>query len=166
MGCPLYRRDFHVGQGRGAGPRRIPGNIYVTGASIEGYHDSYATVKYDADGNELWVARDIFFWPTSLDVDDAGNVYVTGMSSTVTCPSRSSTTRTATNCGSHGTQSTIRRIKSILLSDDRGGRFGIAVYVAGCISNFRSTSMLFLRLGVPGPESTMFTGNLDGVHPI
>ena len=34
------------------------GNVYVTGNSYGGGTDSdYATVKYDADGNELWVAR-------------------------------------------------------------------------------------------------------------
>jgi hypothetical protein len=31
------------------------GNVYVTGGS-SGFED-YATIKYDAAGNELWVAR-------------------------------------------------------------------------------------------------------------
>jgi streptogramin lyase len=56
------------------------GNVYVTGQSSgpSGSLD-YATVKYDPDGNQLWVARyrggD---FPTAIAVDAAGNAYVTG----------------------------------------------------------------------------------------
>ncbi len=50
------------------------------------YTDDYATVKYDPQGNQLWVARytgPLFFseWDegaTDLAVDRSGNVYVTG----------------------------------------------------------------------------------------
>jgi len=64
------------------------GNVYVTGNSygsgIPPFHD-YATIKYDPDGNELWVQRyngpgnsaDIAL---ALAVDGSGNVYVTGVS--------------------------------------------------------------------------------------
>ncbi len=63
------------------------GNVFVTGGSVgggNGYKD-YATVKYDPDGNELWVARydgtaedeDVAM---DLTVDPSGNVYVTGHS--------------------------------------------------------------------------------------
>lgn len=65
------------------------GNVYITGGSYSGdtnYMD-YATIKYDPNGNELWVARynrtrrsgDI---ATSIAVDDLGNVYITGHSGT------------------------------------------------------------------------------------
>jgi hypothetical protein len=80
------------------------GNVYVTGLSWGGSttsHD-YATVKYDRDGNELWVARyngpsnlssGNLLWvaryngtgngddiPTAVVVDGRGNVDVTGRS--------------------------------------------------------------------------------------
>ena len=62
------------------------GNVYVTGHSY-GYDagDDYATIKYDLDGNELWVARYNgtgwgMDWAEALAVDDSGNVYVTGLS--------------------------------------------------------------------------------------
>ena len=62
------------------------GSVYVTGRS-RGEEDNidYATVKYDSDGNELWVARydgpaggaDLAY---SIGLDALGNVYVTGES--------------------------------------------------------------------------------------
>jgi hypothetical protein len=65
------------------------GNVYVTGKSCSGgsYSTSdYATIKYDASGNQLWVAR--YNGPGNnedgaylLAVDDGGNSYVTGYSS-------------------------------------------------------------------------------------
>ena len=63
------------------------GNVYVTGESTgSGTGTDYATIKYDIDGRQLWVARyngldngkDI---ARSIVVDDKGNVFVTGESS-------------------------------------------------------------------------------------
>jgi hypothetical protein len=59
------------------------GNIYVTGSS--GALSDYATVKYDTNGQELWVAlyngpaNDNDF-PSNLVLDKAGNVYIAGSS--------------------------------------------------------------------------------------
>ncbi|MGB7062347.1 MAG: SBBP repeat-containing protein [Candidatus Zixiibacteriota bacterium] len=64
-------------------------NVYVTGRSYDtATSDDYATVKYDAQGNELWVRRyngpaDGWDEASGLTVDDFGNVYVTGGSSGV-----------------------------------------------------------------------------------
>lgn len=62
------------------------GNVYVTGTSIDSnINRDYATVKYDAAGNELWVKRyngtiNGYDAAYSLAVDASGNVYVTGSS--------------------------------------------------------------------------------------
>ena len=60
------------------------GNVYVTGSSKgDDYDWDYLTIKYDSDGNELWIAR--YDGPyggydagTAIEVDRSGNVYVTG----------------------------------------------------------------------------------------
>ena len=63
------------------------GNVYVTGRSMASSTSNYdyATVKYDGDGRQLWVARydgpaASTDWPSRVAVDEAGNVYVTGRS--------------------------------------------------------------------------------------
>lgn len=62
------------------------GNVYVTGYSEGiGTYVDYATVKYDSDGNELWVRRydgpeNSFDGACAITVDGWGNVYVTGKS--------------------------------------------------------------------------------------
>ncbi|KPK97816.1 MAG: hypothetical protein AMJ90_10250 [candidate division Zixibacteria bacterium SM23_73_2] len=60
------------------------GNVYVTGYSFSGGTD-YATIKYDTEGNEIWVKRyngpgNDFDWARAIAVDGSGNVYVTGLS--------------------------------------------------------------------------------------
>jgi len=66
------------------------GNIYVTGRSYNSDSDieddwDYATVKYNSEGQEQWVARydgpeNSYDKATAIAVDGSGNVYVTGYS--------------------------------------------------------------------------------------
>ena len=63
------------------------GNIYVTGSSfgLDGTYD-YATIKYNAAGQEQWVSRyngpgDLDDFATAMAVNSSGDVYVTGESS-------------------------------------------------------------------------------------
>jgi hypothetical protein len=62
------------------------GNVYVTGESEgAGSATDFATLKYDAQGNQQWLARyngsNTFDQATALAVDVSGSVYVTGRSS-------------------------------------------------------------------------------------
>ena len=59
------------------------GNAYVTGTSWTGSNSVIATVKYDANGNQLWVTRFIrgSAGGFALTIDNSGNCYVTGFSS-------------------------------------------------------------------------------------
>jgi uncharacterized delta-60 repeat protein len=63
------------------------GNIYVTGSSfgVNGTYD-YATIKYNAVGQEQWVSRyhgpgDLDDFAIAMAVNSSGDVYVTGESS-------------------------------------------------------------------------------------
>ncbi len=62
------------------------GNIYMTGWSTgNGTGSDFATIKYDSNGSQLWVARyngpaNGFDLAYALALDNAGNVYVTGWS--------------------------------------------------------------------------------------
>jgi hypothetical protein len=63
------------------------GNVYVTGQSwsADTSNYDYATVKYNADGQQQWVSRydgpaNDYDYPTGIAVDNSGNVYVTGES--------------------------------------------------------------------------------------
>ncbi|MDI6803319.1 MAG: SBBP repeat-containing protein [Bacteroidota bacterium] len=65
------------------------GNVYITGSSSDGNADAdYKTIKYDTDGFKLWY--NTFSGPgtwnsynaaKAIDIDNSGNVYVTGSSS-------------------------------------------------------------------------------------
>ena len=54
------------------------GSVYVTGNSAGAAPTETATIKYDANGNQIWVARSSQSAPFAIAVD-AGSVYVTGL---------------------------------------------------------------------------------------
>ena len=61
------------------------GNVYVTGQSGSGAGADYATIKYDASGDQLWVKRyngvgNAMDKAYALGLDAKENVYVTGFS--------------------------------------------------------------------------------------
>ena len=61
----------------------ISGNIYLTGTSDVSGGSDWATVKYNNDGVEQWVARfdgpgNYYDGASAVTVDGSGNVYVTG----------------------------------------------------------------------------------------
>ena len=62
------------------------GNIYVIGSSVgNGTGFDFATIKYNAAGEQLWVARYddpslVGDQAVAIDVDPSGNIYVTGWS--------------------------------------------------------------------------------------
>jgi len=66
------------------------GNVYVTGFCYDSvtssdYSSNYVTIKYDPNGQEVWVSRyngpdNGYDYATAIAVDNNGNVYVTGAS--------------------------------------------------------------------------------------
>jgi alpha-tubulin suppressor-like RCC1 family protein len=66
------------------------GNIYVTGYVADGAQKDIATVKYDTNGNQVWVARyngelNYDDEPYAVALDAKGNVYVAGSTTTKAC---------------------------------------------------------------------------------
>ena len=61
------------------------GNVFVTGESIRSDGEDYATIKYDSNGEQLWVARynSLAIYENharDIVLDTSGNIYVTGAS--------------------------------------------------------------------------------------
>lgn len=69
------------------------GNVYITGSTGGSFSNVYTTIKYDSNGNELWIDHyssnrtEWYDGANALAIDDSGNVFVTGGSGYLTNPS-------------------------------------------------------------------------------
>ena len=122
------------------------GNVYVTGWSLSSDNNyDYATIKYDSDGNQLWVARyngpdNAFDRPLALTVDVNGNVYVTGESLDYASSYDYATIKYDTN----GNQLWVTRYMSIGFISDTANDIAVdsdgSVYVTGYSNNVETGS--------------------------
>ena len=91
LGNQVWMKQFSTWQGATVGAPvdmklDAVGNVYLTGGFQDsGIFVSYATVKYDPDGNQVWVARyrgrpNAYDFAIALVLDSNANVYVTGYS--------------------------------------------------------------------------------------
>jgi Secretion system C-terminal sorting domain/Beta-propeller repeat len=67
----------------------LSGNVYVTGFTGVGFYSDYTTIKYNSSGTQQWLTSYSALGSSSEDarsiaLDDLGNVYITGYSSTDT----------------------------------------------------------------------------------
>src|SRR3972149_3177923 len=120
------------------------GNIYVTGSSVSTNGSwGYATVKYDPDGNQLWVARyngtgNSDDYASSIRVDGTGNIYVTG-----------------TSYGIYNDYATVKY-------DPNGNQLWVARYDGGVTHEWANTLMVDGSGNIyVGGSSTNTSGNLD-----
>ncbi len=61
------------------------GNVYVTGYSDGSTSIEYVTIKYNSSGTQQWATRyngpgDSWDYPEDIEIDESGNVYITGRS--------------------------------------------------------------------------------------
>ena len=107
------------------------GNVYVAGYSWGiGTYANYATVKYDANGNQVWAKRfaggngEIL---NEVEVDASGNVYVTGYSNRTAAGGSEDIVTIKYNAA--GEQQWLNRYNSTTDDSDEG--YGLEITAAG-----------------------------------
>ena len=113
------------------------GNVYVTGVSVDNNSGrDYATVKYNTDGAEQWVSRyngpgNFDDLASSISVDQAGNVYVTGSSIGASNDNDYATIKYSTN----GVEQWVKRYNNITGGTDQATAIKVDnfqnIYVTG-----------------------------------
>ena len=144
------------------------GNVYVAGESRQstspdlyttGGIDDYLTIKYDPDGNELWVRRyngpadgDDTPAPGSMIIDESGNVFVTGTSSGIGTANDIATIKYDTD----GNELWVNRYEGPGSSDDFGvkiaGDVTGNVFVTGSTAFDGSFDMITIKYDSDGSE--------------
>lgn len=122
------------------------GNVYVTGGSIDiNQGQDYATIKYNADGVEQWVSRyngpgNAADLASSVSVDQAGNVYVTGWSA----GSDNSFDYATVKYNEGGTELWVKRYsyipggtdQAVAIKTDQAGNIYVTGYSDGSATNY------------------------------
>ena len=121
------------------------GNVYITGYSYGvGTKSDYCTVKYDTNGNQLWIQRyngpaNDYDEPAAVSVDSLGNVYVTGSS----CTADGTNDYCTIKYDSNGNQLWIQRYNGPANSGDQAVAISVDssanVYVTGGSVGYRAS---------------------------
>lgn len=117
------------------------GNVFTTGTTFQGNLGSFNTVKYDDSGKQLWVVSYKNALPNSTTfarataVDNAGNIYVTGISSVTDTIGQLVTLKYNTN----GEQVWVAKYSKVYFTDMPSGLVVDAhgnVFITGPVSRF------------------------------
>ena len=142
-------------------------NVYITGYfSFSSNNPDYLTIKYNSSGVEQWAVRyngtgDSFDLPKCLVLDSAGNIYVTGESSSV-----NSSDCLTLKYNSGGALLWEARYNGIASNNDGGNSVAVDnsgnVYVAGRTIVSGLEDMLILKYSAGGVQQWVNTYNGTG----
>ena len=147
------------------------GNVYVAGYSY-GNEIDYATIKYNSDGVQQWVARyngpgNSQDAPTGLAVDNSGNVFVTGWSRSTSA--YGSEDYLTIKYNSSGAEQWIARYNGPLNLIDQAASIALDgagnVHVTGyCLSPSTQTDYVTIKYNSDGAQQWMSSFNDSTVN--